>query len=122
MGFFDFLIKDIETNDTKPNKDLQTHYYKCEYREAKEALLRYLKKNNYEVSNIDDKYGEIFVETPSFHMIFSIRKAGILNVSIDIKVNVYRLIGGYKPHKLIKEAYKYLDKEIPFMGIGLQIN
>ncbi len=121
MGFFDFLIKDIETSDTQSNVELRSHYYKCEYRVAKEAVIRYFKMRNHKVTNIDDNYGEILVETPSFHMIISIRKASsILNVSVDIKVSVYRLIGLYKPHKLVKGLYDYLDKELPYKGKGLQ--
>lgn len=120
MGFIDFFIKDIETSDNHRNRELKTHYYKSEYKEAKEIVIRYLNQKKIKVTNIDDNYGEIFVETSSFHMIISIRSPRILYVSIDIKISVYSLVGAYKPHKYIKEIYSYLDKELPFIGKGLQ--
>ncbi len=120
MGFFDFFIRDVETSDRHNNPLLRTHYYRSEYQKTKETVINYLKRNNYKVVNIDDNYGEIFVEASSFHMIFSIRKSQVLNSSVDIKVSVYNLIAGYKPHKLIKAVYEFLDKELPVVGVGTQ--
>lgn len=120
MGLFDFFIKDIETSDFHSNPKMRTHYYKTDYRQTKDAILSYLKSQNYHVENIDDKYGEIFVQQPRFHMIFSIRKANVLNSSVDIKVSVYNLIGANRPQKLITQAYAYLDKALPFIGVGNQ--
>jgi|SRR5690554_4052887 len=120
MGFFDFFIRDIETSDLHSNPRLRTHYYKCDYRQTKEAVLSFLKINKYKVANINDKYGEIFVQADKFHMIISIRKANILNSSVDIKINVYNLLGAYRPHKLISKIYEYLDKELLFVGVGRQ--
>ncbi len=120
MSFSGIFIKDIETSDKHRFIDFRTHYYKCEYNIAKDAVKRYLNQKKFKISNVDDNYGEIFVQSSSFHMIISIRKAMVLNVSIDIKVNVYGILGAYKPHKLIKELYTYLDKQLPFIGVGLQ--
>src|SRR5690606_34785028 len=99
---------------------MRTHYYKCDYRKTKDGVLSCLKKLNYKVANIDDNYGEIFVQERSFHLIISIRKANVLNSSVDIKASVYNLFGAYKPHKLILKIYQYLDKELPFIGVGRQ--
>lgn len=120
MGFFDIFIKDIETSDKHRFSELRTHYYRCDYRIAKDAVERFLNQKKYKVSSVNDNYGEIFVENSSFHMIISLRKSAVINISVDIKVRVYGIIGAYKPHKLIKEIYTYLDKQLPFIGIGLQ--
>jgi len=113
-------MKDVETSDLNREKELRTHYYKAEYRKAKEVVIQYLKQNNLKVTNINDNYGEIFVEASKYHMIISIRSSRVLQVSIDIKVSYYSLIGAYKPHKLIKKVYQNLDKQLPFVGVGLQ--
>ncbi len=115
MGFFNFLVKDVETHDNSTNKDLLTHYYHCEYRKAKEVLLDYFKASQYHVKNIDDKYGEILVENSNFHMIVSIRREKVINVSIDVKVNVYRILALNKPYKIVNELYNYMDKHLSHM-------
>ncbi|MDF2699885.1 MAG: hypothetical protein K0Q49_1441 [Haloplasmataceae bacterium] len=120
MGFFDVLNKDVETKDLHANNTLRTHYYRAEYPKAKDTILRYLSQNNYKVKNVDDTYGEILVETSKFYMVISIRKMTVIQVSIDVKVTVFSLIGGYKPIKHVKELYDYCDKQLTFVGVGLQ--
>lgn len=120
MGFLDFFVRDVETSDFHTNPNLRTHYYRSDYRQTKETIISYFKSKNLQVKHIDDTYGEILVEASSFHLIFSIRKAGVINSSVDIKVSVYNFLPAGRPFKLIKEIYAYLDKALPMTGVGVQ--
>lgn len=120
MGFLDFFVRDVETSDYPNNPKLRTHYYRSDYQKTKDTLMRYLRNKNYPIKHVDDTYGEILVETSSFHMIFTVKKAGVLNSSVDIKVSVYNLIPAGKPFKMIQEIYTYLDKELQVVGVGPQ--
>jgi hypothetical protein len=120
MGLFDFFIKDVETKDRHPKQEMRTHYYKVEYREAKEAILSYLSKKKIQVTNVNDNYGEILIEQPSYDIIISIKKVTVLEMAIDFKVTTKGLFGANRPFKLVNEWYQYLDKELRFVGVGLK--
>ena len=120
MGFFGFLTKSIETKDMHSEQAFRTHYYKNDYRQVKDSILSYAKQNNYQVSHVDDQYGEILIETSSFMMIVTIKKASAFEVSVDIKVSFNGILGLYRPHKMVKDIFAFCDKQLVVRRIGLQ--
>jgi hypothetical protein len=119
MSISDFFVKDVETSDEGSTEQLKTHYYRCDYLQAKNMIIEYCKKAYYNVAHIDDNFGEIFIQEPKFHLIFIISKASVVNTSINIKVSVYNVIPANKPFKLIDKAYEFLDKSLPFIKKGI---
>lgn len=119
MSLLNFFIKDVETKEGHVQKQLKPHYYRADLKETKEVVLRYLNQKKYQVTNIDDYFGEIFVEERSFHMILSLKKISVLETAVYLKVSVYSLIGANKPFNIINDTYRYLDQHLRLKGIGL---
>ena len=85
----------------------------------KDSIVNYANEENYIVSNIDDKHGEIFLQTTKFHMIISVLQINPLETAVDVKVQTYKVIGMNKPKIVIENLFAYLDKKQQFKGVGL---
>lgn len=119
MGFFEFFSNHAESSERHQEKALRTHYYKHNYRQVKEALKNYAKSQQYPIKNEDDMHGEIFIETPSFHMIVTIIELNPRETAMEIKVQTYKVVGLNKPKKLIKTTFEALNKNLTVKGVGL---
>lgn len=119
MGIFDFVSTIQETSETHPKRDFKTRYYRCGFVKAKEAVITYATKYKYNLKNINDAHGEIYLQTNKFHMMVSIIQINPIETAIDVKVQTYRTLGFHKPSKLILEIYQELNNMLTYKGAGL---
>ncbi len=119
MGIREFLTNFAETSERHSKNILRTRYYRTRYSKVKEAVVDYAKRNDFIVNSIDDKHGEIFVQTTKFHLIISILQINALETGVDVKVQTYKIIGLNKPLSVIEHLFSFLDSVIEFKGVGL---
>jgi hypothetical protein len=119
MGLFDFASNVAETFETNTNNKLKTHYYKDRYKNIKQIVLNYAKLNKITVRSEDDAHGEIYLQTGNYHMIISILQISPLETAVDIKVQTYRILGLFKPVKLILNMFNHINSKANFKGVGL---
>ena len=119
MGLFDFSSNLAETTELHVNPNLRTRYYKSRYTNLKEIVINYAKENNLFLKSVNDTHGEVFLQANRFHIIISIVQVNPLETAIDIKVQTYKLIGLFKPLKIITTLYNYSDTKAEFKGTGL---
>jgi len=119
MGFFDYFSNHAESSERHALKALQTHYYKHNYAQVKEALKAYANKHRYPIKSVDDKHGEVFIETSKFHMIATIIEINPRETAIDIKTQTYKIVGFNKPKTIIIDTFKALDEVLTLKGVGL---
>lgn len=119
MAFFNFTSNLAETKELHSNPNLRTRYYKARYANLKEIIVNYAKANNIVVKSIDDIHGEVFLQANRFHIIVSMVQVSPLETAVDIKVQTYKILGLYKPLKIITVLYNHIDTKAYFKGIGL---
>ena len=111
MGFFDFASNVAETRELHQKTHLRTRYYRTSYVNLKSIVLAYANVNNINVISEDDIHKEIFLQSNKFHMIVSIVQVTPLESAVDLKVQSYRLIGLFKPDKIILDLFKHLNQK-----------
>lgn len=119
MGMLDFISNTQETSEMHSKKEFRTRYYRCGYTKAKEAVVNFAEQNGYHLRDVNDTHGEIYIQTNKFHLMISIIQINPLETAIDIKSQVYRVLGFHKPGKLINEIYAELNSKLKFKGISL---
>lgn len=119
MGLFDFASNVSESFETNPDNRLKTHYYKNNYKSIKQIVLNYAKIKKIAIRSEDDAHGEIYLQAGNYHMIVSILQVSPLETAVDIKVQTYRIIGLFKPVKLILNLFSHIDSKANFKGVGL---
>lgn len=119
MGLFDFASNIAETYETNMNNKLKTHYYKERYNNIKQIVLNYALVNKITVRSEDDAHGEIYLQAGNYHMIISIIQITPFETAVDIKVQTYRLLGLFKPVKLILTMFNHINSKANFKGVGL---
>ena len=119
MGIMSFITNFAETSEKHFNKSLQTHYYRTSYTKVKNKIIDYANEFDFIVNSIDDKHGEIFIQTTKFHLIMTLFQVNALETSVDVKVQTYKIFGMNKPQRVITNLFTYLDRNLEFKGIGL---
>ncbi len=119
MGLRELITNFAETSETHPKNILKTRYYRTRYTNVKNAIVDYSNQNDYIINSIDDKHGEIFVQTTKFHLIISVLQINVLETAVDVKVQTYKIIGLNKPQAIIEHLFTFLDKKLEFKGVGL---
>lgn len=118
MGIKEFFASEFETSDNHQNSKLQTHYYRCRYEDAKEAVLQMIKTFKGQNIIVNDEFQEISFQTSRFTGIVSIVNTRPTEAAIDIKLSFNSISFG-KGFKIIEDMYLNLDKKLPFKGTGL---
>jgi hypothetical protein len=119
MGFLSFFHTIAESKELHSDTVLRSRYYKTNYAKAKAVVLEFAKEKGLDVRNIDDVHKELFLQGSRFHVIVSIVQVNPIETSIDLKVEIYGLLGFNRPKNKIVEYYAYLDQNLPFKGVGL---
>lgn len=119
MGFKDYFYNDFETSDNTSNKELLTHYYRDTYDRVKAEIVNYAKHHDYQVTSINDDFGEIYLNHKRHDLIITLVKLSMMEISVDIKATTYYLIGLKRGIKVIKELYQHLDRNLSFKGVAL---
>ena len=119
MGLFDFASNVSETFETNATNKLKTHYYKDRYKNIKQIVLNYALENKITVRSEDDVHGEIYLQARNYHLIISIIQVTPFETAVDIKVQTYRLLGLFKPVKLILKMFTHINSKADFKGVGL---
>jgi|LGOV01.1.fsa_nt_gb uncharacterized protein YktA (UPF0223 family) len=119
MALFDFASNLEETKELHSNQYLRTHYYKSRYNNIKEIVIAYAKSKKINIKSEDDRHGEIFLQANGYHIIVSIVQVTPLETAVDVKVQTYRILGLYKPMKLIFTLYNHINTKAEFKGSGL---
>lgn len=116
MGFLSPLA---ETKELHSDVTLRSHYYKTNYQKTKAVIIEYAKEHKIDVRNIDDEHKELFLQASKYHVIVSMVQVTPYETSVDLKVELYTMVGFNRPKKKIIALYEYLDKQLQFKGIGL---
>ncbi len=116
MGFFSTIC---ETKELHENTDLRTKYFKSSFLKVKEQVERYAQANKLIVQSVNEEYGEVLLQSSSMHIVVSIIQTTPLETAVDIKVQVYTLIGMNIPKKTILKLYQYLSQNLNFKGVSL---
>jgi hypothetical protein len=119
MGFLDSFKTTFETREKHPLRDFQTHYFKANLKTTKETLLTIIKKEGWTVETENDRFGELFVRGKKHHLIITMIQTSPQEVAVDIKVQVYQLMGFKKPQKMITFIYQELANQLTLKGTGL---
>ena len=119
MGIMKFLSNFAETSERHIKEILRTRYYRTSYTKVKNSVIDYANEHDYIVNSIDDKHGEIFVQTTKFHLIITVLQINSLETSVDVKVQTYKIIGMNRPQYIIESLFSFLDKKLEFKGAGL---
>jgi len=119
MSVSSYFATIAETSDKHFNENCKTRYYRTKYTKIKESLELYAKENGYEITKENDDFKEIFLQKPSHHIIATAVQFNPLETGVDLKVQVYKIIGKNMPFKTISKVYSYLDKHHQFKGVGL---
>ena len=119
MGFLDYFKTTYETREKHPLRDFQTHYFKANLKSTKEALRSLIKEENWTLETENDRFGEFFIRGKKHHLIITMIQTSPQEVAVDVKVQVYQLIGFNKPQKLIQKIYAYLGSNLTIKGTGL---
>ncbi len=119
MGLREVLSNFAETSEKHQIDILKTRYYRTRYTNVKNSVIDYANRNDFIVNSIDDKHGEIFIQTTKFHFIISILQINVLETAVDVKVQTYKILGLNKPQRIIEHLFTFLDKKLEFKGVGL---
>jgi hypothetical protein len=119
MKFRDYFSNDFETSDTHYLPELRTRYYRCRYEAAKEAVLKLIQAEKGKVLAILDEHHEIFFQTPSYTSTITMINTHITETAIEIKMTTNSIFPRGLGRKIIMRLYDYLDKKLPFKGVGL---
>ncbi len=119
MGFFDFFSNVSETKELHSDIKLRTRYYRTNFKKTLVVVEDFAAQNGYVVKSIDEKYGEIFLQSQKAHMIISISQMNMLETAVDVKVELYGVIGANRPKNMIVKLYNLLDHNLEFKGTSL---
>ena len=119
MGLREFIINFAETSERHSKNILRTRYYRTRYTNVKNSVIDYANRNNFIVNSVDDKHGEIFIQTTKFHLIVTISQINVLETGVDVKAQTYKIFGLNKPQSVIEDLFTFLDKKLEFKGVGL---
>jgi hypothetical protein len=119
MGLKTFLTNNAETRELHVDPELRSRYYKTTFKKVKQVIDQYCDELGIVIVNVDEVHGEMFLQTSKYHMIASIIQVNPLETAVDLKVQTYQLIGRNVPKAKIAKMYEYLDKNLPFKGVGL---
>ncbi|HEY8435505.1 MAG TPA: hypothetical protein VIK63_00415 [Haloplasmataceae bacterium] len=118
MSLKSIFLKDVETRDHHPQPAFRTRYYKNEYSQVKDMILRYLNENKLRIINVEDNYGEILADGGNYDLIISIKRVTVVEHAVDFKVTMRTLLGLNRPAKIVTSLYNYLDRHLNAQGIG----
>lgn len=119
MSFSTFMSNIAETQELHVNSDLRSRYYKTNYTKAKNAVIDYAKKNRIIVKHVDDDHKELFLQERKYHIMVSFIQINPIETSVDVKVEMYRIVGLNRPNKIIINLYDELNQKLEFKGVGL---
>ncbi len=119
MGLMDIISNFAETNEKHSKEKLKTRYYRTSYKKIKDSVISYADERSLIINSIDDKHGEIFLQTTKYHIITSIVQISSIETAVDVKVQTYKIFGLNKPQSIIENLYSFLDKKLEFKGVGL---
>lgn len=119
MGLKSFINSLAETKELHSDITLRSRYYKANYSKIKNVIMKYAELNKLDVQNVDDVHREILLQSRKYHIIISIVQVSPIESSVDLKIEVYSMIGMGRPRKQIINFYSYLDTNLEFKGVGL---
>ncbi len=108
-----------QTSETATKDYLKTNWYKASYSRVKDAVIDAMKKMGYEVTNINDDYGELFVVGTNFEVTFTIFQMTVSETSVDMYFIPKMIFDLGKSKKIITEIYAEIAKRVPFIGLAL---
>lgn len=119
MKFSDYFSKNFETKEDHMYDTLRTHYYRSRLDEAKKEVMDLIEREKGRVIDDNEKYSEIYYETPNYNCTVTLIVTTPVEVAIDFRVTTYDLISFGKGKKVIEKLYKDLDSKLSFKGISL---
>ncbi len=111
-----------QTSDRHSEKELETHYYKTNVKQAIEAVESVVStKNGYEIKSVQEERGEIGIaisKPKGALMIVTVTMVRPFRTAIDFSVSTESKVSFGFGKKAIIEMYEQLDKTLPFIEAG----
>jgi len=119
MSIISFFAVSCETREVHRDPDLRTHYYRNSFEQCLKALKEYAEKEQMDVKQVNPTHGEIYLLGSGFDVIVTALQLSPIETGVDLKVNIFNLIGFNRPKKRALSIYKHLDSTLNFKGISL---
>ena len=119
MKFSDYFSNNFETKEDHMYETLRTHYYRARLEEAKKEVLDLIEREKGKIIDDNEKYSEIYYETPSYNCTVTLIATTPVEIAIDFRVTTYNFISFGKGKKVIENLYKDLDSKLSYKGISL---
>ena len=120
MALKDLIKTHFETSDREMDPTLQTHYYKNNYAQCKEAVIQATKADNFTVAFEDDSRQELMLKRKDAEIIVSMVRISPIETALDLTVNTSGVISMGKGKKIIIALYAQLDKKLSLKGLALK--
>ncbi len=120
MGLKDLVQTHYETSDRELDPKLQTHYYKNNYAQCKEVVLKAAKANDFKLAFEDDSRQELMLKRQDAEVIVSMVRISPIETALDFTVNTSGMISLGKGKKIIVTLYTELDKNLSLKGLALK--
>jgi hypothetical protein len=122
MGVLDRIKTTYETKENHPLKAFQTHYFKANLKTIQELISTLVKQKGWRVETQNERFNELFIRGKKHHIIITMFKISPQETAVDIKVQVYQLLGMNQPQKLIRTVYDTIALKAPLKGTGLNLS
>lgn len=111
-----------QTSDRHNDKELETHYYKANVKQAMDAVVDIVSsQSGYKVTNVQEERGEIgiTIEKPKRALlIVTVTMVRPYHTAVDFSVSTESKLSFGFGKKVIVGMYEKLDKTLSFTGKG----
>jgi len=119
MSFSSYFSPTCETRELHSDALLRTRYYRNNFKQCLEVLQELAKTEDFEIRNVNEEHGEVYVLSNGYDCIFTMTQLTPIETGIDLKVNMFGVMGFGRPKKKAVQFYKLLDKALKFKGVAL---
>lgn len=119
MSLASFFTSTCETRELHSDASLRTRYYRNSYKQAFEALKSLEKELDFDIRDVNDTHGEIYIISNGYEIIVTMVQVTPIETGIDFKVNTFSAIGFGRPRKIAIQFYKEFDRLLKFKGVAL---
>ena len=108
-----------ETRELHTDPELRTRYYRNNFKQIIEALNTVANENNMEVKEVNEVHKEIYMIGNGFDVIVTVSTITPIEAGIDLKINLFSVMGLGRPKKKALKIYQDLKKILAFKGVSL---
>ena len=119
MSISSFFSTSCETKELHSDALLRTRYYRNSFKQCLEAIEKMTETSGFEIRNVNQQHGEIYIISNGFDCIFTISQISPIESGIDMKINFFSFAGFNRPKKKAIQFYEQFNKALKFKGVSL---